>query len=323
MRDLAEILDSPWLAVPVAVALIMGYLTVNVLFSVWMERKASARFQLRLGPMEVGPHGTLQTIADTFKLLSKELITPSHVNRGLYFLAPVLAFAPIPALIALLPFSEHAAFTDLRISIVMLLALSGLGVISIFAAGWGSNNKFALLGAMRSIAQGLSYEIPIVLAILSVVLMTGTLNLADISAAQTGLPFVFFQPLAAVIYFIAALAETNRAPFDIPEAESELVAGFHTEYSGMRFAMFFFAEYSHMAIVAAVASTLFLGGWHGPLLPGTVWFLLKIYTLIFIMMWVRWTFPRLRFDQLMRFSWVVLVPLALINLLVTAVVIKL
>jgi NADH-quinone oxidoreductase subunit H len=301
----------------------MGYLTVNSLMIIWLERKFSARIQRRLGPTEVGPFGLLQTAADMLKLISKELLTPEHVHKPLYLIAPVLVFAPILALCSLFPVAESWVFFDYNIAIVLLLAFSGLNVVGIFAAGWGSNNKYALLGAVRAVAQNISYEIPLILAILPIVLITRSLSLYEIAAAQSSYPFILVQPLAAVIYLIAATAETNRAPFDIPEAESELVAGFHTEYSGMRFGMFFFAEFSNMVIVCAVATVLFLGGWHGPLLPGIVWFFIKVYALILVMMWFRWTFPRLRFDQLMTFAWVILVPLAIFNLLLTTLVIKL
>jgi len=203
------------------------------------------------------------------------------------------------------------------------LAISGVNILGIFFAGWGSNNKYALLGAVRSVAQNISYEIPLILSIIPIVMMTGSLSLYGIAAAQTIVPFVLLQPIAAIIFIISATAETNRAPFDIPEAESELVAGFHTEYSGMRFGLFFFAEYSNMIIVCGLATVLFLGGWKGPYLPGPVWFFIKVYALIVLMMWFRWTFPRLRFDQLMKFAWMVLVPIALINLLITTLVLKL
>ena len=321
--DFLEIFGNPWLAIAAITAVIMGYLTVNSLMIIWLERKFSARIQRRLGPTEVGPFGLLQTAADMLKLISKELLTPEHVHKPLYLIAPVLVFAPILALCSLFPVAESWVFFDYDMALVLLLAFSGLNVVGIFAAGWGSHNKYALLGAVRAVAQNISYEIPLILAILPIVLITRSLSLYEIAAAQSSYPFILVQPLAAVIYLIAATAETNRAPFDIPEAESELVAGFHTEYSGMRFGLFFFAEFSNMIIVCAVATVLFLGGWHCPLLPGFVWFFIKVYALILVMMWVRWTFPRLRFDQLMTFAWVILVPLAILNLLVSTLVIKL
>ncbi len=322
-NNLTQILDSPWLALAAAVAGIMGYLTINAMMLIWLERKLSARIQRRLGPTEHGPFGLLQSVADMGKLLSKELLTPDHVHKPLYLLAPVLVFAPVIALCSLFPLSETWIFHDFDIAVVLLLSISGLTIVGIFLAGWGSNNKYALLGAVRSVAQNISYEIPLILSVIPIVLMTGSMSLYQISLAQASFPFIVVQPVAALIFLIAATAETNRAPFDIPEAESELIAGFHTEYSGMRFALFFFAEYSNMIIVCALATVLFLGGWRGPFLPGWMWFLLKVYALIMLMMWFRWTFPRLRFDQLMSFAWIVLVPLAILNLLVTIVVIKL
>lgn len=318
-----QLAGNIWLAVLLTITVIMGYLTVNALMIIWMERKVSARMQRRLGPTERGPFGLLQTIFDMGKLLGKELVTPKDVHPVLYFAAPILIFAPILALCSLFPVSQAWVFHDYSIAIVLVLALSSLNVIAIFMAGWGSNNKYSLLGAVRSVSQNISYEIPLILSVLAVVLMARTLSLHGIVEAQAVYPFILVQPLAFVIYFISATAETNRAPFDIPEAESELVGGFHTEYSGMRFGMFFFAEFSNMVIVCALATVLFLGGGRGPLLPAPVWFFLKVYLLIFVMMWFRWTFPRIRFDQLLSFAWVILVPIALLNLLATAVVMKL
>ena len=308
----------------IGTAVITGYLSLNVLFLVWLERKVSAYIQRRLGPMEVGPHGTLQTIADMLKLLGKQLLTPIAADKAVYWLAPVMVFIPTLCLASLIPLSGAEAFADQPYGLVVIIALSGLTVIAIFMAGWASNNKYAVLGGMRSVAQVIAYEVPVLLAALSVVLIAGTMNLRGIADAQAhggvGLPFLLLQPVAAVLYFVGITAETNRAPFDIPEAESELVGGFHTEYSGMRFALFFFAEYTNMLVLGALGATLFLGGWHGPWLPGPVWLLLKAYALVAVMMWMRWTFPRLRFDQLMSFAWKLLIPVALVNLVVTALV---
>jgi len=331
-QTFADVFGSPWLAVPIAAAAIMGYLTFNTMFLVYAERKVSAWIQRRMGPTEVGPYGLAQTIADTLKLISKQMIVPKHIDKPLYYLAPIVVFAPVVAAVSLFPFSKDVVIQDLDLGLVVVFALGGVGIIGIFMAGWGSNNKYALLGAMRSVAQNISYEIPLILAALSVVIMANAMaphangmNLYHLVALQDhkGIWFVLLQPVAAVIYFIAALAETNRAPFDIPEAESELVAGFHTEYSGMAFSLFFFAEYTNMTIVSMVATVLFFGGWSGPLLPGVVWFILKTYALLFAMIWVRWTYPRLRFDQLMSFCWAVLIPLALLNLLITGLVLRL
>jgi NADH-quinone oxidoreductase subunit H len=301
----------------------MGYLSANALMIIWMERKVSARMQRRLGPTERGPFGLFQTFFDMIKLLGKELLTPAHVNRVLYLAAPIVIFAPVMAVCSLFPVTENWIFHDHSIAIVLVLAFGSFAVIGIFLAGWGSNNKFALLGAVRSVAQNISYEIPLILAILPIVMMSRSLSLVDITNAQAAFPFILVQPVAFLVFLVAGTAETNRAPFDIPEAESELVGGFHTEYSGMRFGLFFFAEYSNMIIVSALAAVLFLGGWRGPLLPDVVWFFLKVYAIIFVMMWFRWTFPRVRFDQLLSLAWLVLVPIALLNLLVTAVAIKL
>lgn len=294
------------------------FVSVNALFLVWMERRVAARLQLRRGPIHVGPQGLLQTVADAVKLLTKELVSPYASDRFLYCLAPVLAFAPLLGGFIILPLGEGVIIRDLNIGFLLLFSLANISFIGIFIAGWSSNNKYALLGSMRAVAQNISYEIPLMLSTMGVVICTQSLRMTDIVAAQDKIWFVLVQPVAFIIFFCAALAEANRAPFDIPEAESELVAGFHTEYSGMRFALFFLGEYTAIFISSAVAATLFLGGWRGPLLPGPVWLLLKTYLLVLIVMWVRWTFPRLRSDQLMAFAWKVLIPFALFNLLGTA-----
>jgi NADH-quinone oxidoreductase subunit H len=227
-----------------------------------------------------------------------------------------------------LPFGPNMTIDDINVGVLLVFAFSTFTVLAILTGGWASNNKYALLGAIRSVAQSVAYEIPLLLAVMSVVIMVHSLSFTDIVNAQTKIWFFFLQPVAALIYLISATAETNRAPFDIPEAESELIAGFHTEYSGMGFGLFFLAEYTNIFIVSAVATSLFFGGWNGPFgislgIPGVFWFLFKTYILIFVIMWVRWTFPRVRFDQLMNFSWKVMIPISLVNLLVTAIVIKL
>lgn len=306
--------------------MILGFLTFNVLFLIWLERKVSAHAQRRLGPMEVGPHGTLQTIADMLKLLSKQLVTPLATDHFTFLFAPILIFIPTICLTSLVPLGDAQAFAEMPNGLAVVVVLSGITVIAIFMAGWSSNNKYAVLGGMRSVAQVVAYEIPVLLSALSVVLIAQSLNLHQIVAGQH-VPYVLYEPVAALIFFIGITAETNRAPFDIPEAESELVGGFHTEYTGMRFALFFFAEYTNMLVLGAVGATLFLGGWKGPWvgsLPwlGPLYLLLKAYLVVFMMMWARWTFPRLRFDQLMNFAWKLLIPVALVNLLVTAVVLQ-
>lgn len=300
----------------------LAFIALNTLVLVYVERKVSARIQLRLGPMTVGPHGLLQTIADAVKLLSKEQILPKNVDKAVFLLAPVLAFFPVLVLFMVMPFSTFFTVRDLNIGVLFVLSFASLEVIAIFMAGWSSNNKYSLLGAMRSVAQVVSYEVPLLLSILAVILMVGSLKMSDVVAYQSGAWLVFLQPVAFIIFMIGGLADTNRAPFDIPEAESELVAGFHTEYSGMRFALFFLAEYSNVFLICCVATALFLGGSHGPLVDGVHWYLLKTYALVFVMIWIRWTFPRLRPDQLMDFCWKILTPIAIINLLVTGLVLK-
>lgn len=301
---------------------VMVVFTVNALFAVWLERKVSAHIQLRLGPMEVGFHGAIQSAADGIKLIGKEIITPKGVDKKLFPLAPYLVFFPSLLMFVVIPFSDKLQVQDLNIGLLYFFSISCIATIGIFMAGWASNNKYSLMGAVRSIAQSIAYEIPIILSILTIVIITQTLKLSEIISKQN-LWFIVVQPVAFVVYLIAAIAELNRTPFDIPEAESELVAGFHTEYSGMRFAIFFMAEYTNMFLVSAMAATLFLGGWRGPVLPPVVWFFIKTYAIVFLIIWVRWAFPRLRPDQLMNFCWKFLVPLALINLLLTTFVLKL
>jgi NADH-quinone oxidoreductase subunit H len=301
---------------------VIGLVAVNALFLIWMERKVSAHMQLRPGPMEVGFHGALQTIADALKLIGKELITPKDVDTLIYLLAPIVMFLPVLVCFVVIPFSPTLLIRDLNVGLLLIFAFSTLSVLAILMAGWSSNNKYSLLGAIRSVAQNIAYEIPLLITAMSIILMAGSFKPSDIVAQQSWIWNIFLQPLAFLLFITCGTAETNRAPFDIPEAESELVAGFHTEYSGMRFAIFFLAEYTNMFIVSAVATVLFLGGWHGPVLPPVVWFLLKVYAMIFLMMWFRWTFPRLRFDQLITFAWKILIPLALANLILTALVMK-
>jgi len=319
-RLLAGLVGDTAARTVLGVVFIMGFLTFNVLFLIWLERKVAGHIQRRLGPMEVGPHGSLQTLADMLKLLSKELFTPLAADRYTYLLAPILIFMPTLCVTSLIPVGDAVAFAEMPYGLIVITALSGLTVISIFMAGWSSNNKYAVLGGLRSVAQEVAYEIPVLLSALSVVLIAQSLDLTQIVDRQS-LPYILVEPLAALVFFIGITAETNRAPFDIPEAESELVGGFHTEYSGMRFAMFFFAEYTNMLVLGALGATLFLGGWKGPLLPGWLWIIVKAYAVILLMMWARWTFPRLRFDQLMSFAWKLLIPLALVNLVVTALVV--
>ena len=323
MEQLASIIG--WEALKMIVGLIgvLAFVVVNALILTWAERKVAGHMQRRIGPKEVGPYGLIQPIADALKLLGKEILTPRSVDKPLYYAAPMLIFIPVLVSFVVIPFDASLVVKDINVGILLVLAFSSLSMFSILMAGWGSNNKYALMGAIRSIAQNIAYEIPILLSLLPVIMMTNSFSLKSIVEAQNGLWFVFYQPLAFCIYFIAGVAETNRTPFDLPEAESELVAGYHTEYSGMRFALFFLAEYTNMFIVSAIAVTFFLGGYQGPFLPGIIWFLLKSYLLVFVIMWLKWTFPRVRFDQLLNISWKALIPLSFINLLITGGLLKL
>ena len=295
---------------------------VNTLVLTWIERKVSGHMQRRIGPKEVGPYGLIQAIADGIKLLGKDIITPRHVEKPLYLLAPVIIFIPVLVSFIVIPYDSFLQVKDINVGILVILAFSSLSVLSLLVAGWGSNNKYSIIGAMRSVAQNIAYEIPMLLSLLPVILMAGSFSLRDVAEAQKGLWYVFYHPIPFLIYFIAGVAETNRTPFDLPEAESELVAGFHTEYSGMRFALFFLAEYSNIFIISAIATTFFLGGYQGPVLPGVVWFFAKTYFLAFVIVWFRWTYPRVRFDQLLNFSWKLLIPVCFLWLLITGGLLK-
>lgn len=303
--------------------LMLGFINVTALFLVWLERKISAHIQSRLGPMYTGSwHGWAQTIADAVKLLFKEDIIPKNADVWVHRLAPIVVFVPGFIAMALLPFEKELIIADLNVGILFVFAVSSITVFGIVMGGWGSNNKYTLMGALRSAAQLVSYEVPYVLSALGVVMISQSLRLKDIVDAQANVWFIVYQPLGFLVFIIAALAEINRVPFDLPEAESELVAGFHTEYTGIKFAMFFLAEYGNMFLVSAFATTLFLGGWRGPLLPPIVWFFLKTYAIIFFYMWVRWTLPRFRVDRLMAFSWKVLTPLAFANIIITGLILS-
>jgi NADH-quinone oxidoreductase subunit H len=311
-----------------AVIIIISFIFLNAIMMGYLERKIAGHVQRRPGPMEVGFHGILQLVVDGVKLVGKELLVPLNVDRTLFRLAPILSFTPVILPLLVIPFSEKLQARDLNLGLVFIVSMTSINVMAILVAGWGSNNKYSMFGAMRAVAQSIAYEIPILLSMLAVILMANTFSLKEIVGAQQKIWFIVLQPLAFIIYIISGVAETNRAPFDLPEAESELTAGFHTEYSGMGFSLFFLGEYTNMFTVASVATVLFLGGWHGPTLPygeylGIVWFFLKVYFLLFFMIMIRWTYPRVRFDQLLNFAWKYLVPFSLANILITAVVIKL
>lgn len=325
MNDIALLIQSNVYARAVACVIgIMAVFNFHAVIAVWLERKISARMHLRLGPTEVGPFGLLQSLADAVKLLGKEIITPGGVDRKLYLLAPFVVLFPSLLMFVVIPFSDGLVVQDLDIGILYFFSVASMSTLGIFMAGWSSNNKYSLLGAMRSIAQSIAYEIPIILSILTIVFITQSLKLSDIvKYQQEHLWFAIPQFIAFLVYVTSAIAELNRTPFDMPEAESELVAGFHTEYSGMQFAIYFMAEYANMFLVSAMATTLFLGGWSGPLLPGVLWFFIKVYALVFFIIWVRFSFPRMRPDQLLGFCWKFLIPVALANLLITSLVIQL
>ncbi len=332
--------------IPVYVAQLGMVLAVFVMLllsaavMVYSERKVAAFIQQRYGPYLVGPKGLLQPIADVIKLMFKEPLRPVAADKVIFILAPILSATAAFAAFAVVPFGAETTFfglleepiklqvADVNVAVLVVFAITSISVYGIVLAGWSSNSKYSLLGALRSASQMISYELSYGMALASVLVLAGSLSLTDIVNAQEGawfgvIPrwFVFVQPLGFVIFMIAGVAETNRAPFDFPEAEQELVAGYHTEYSSTAFMMFFLAEYINMVTAAAVATDLFLGGWHGPFLPeylGWIWFLVKIAAILFFYIWMRWTLPRLRYDQLMQFGWKVLLPLAALNLIVTA-----
>ncbi|OIK12586.1 NADH-quinone oxidoreductase subunit NuoH [Bacillus sp. MUM 13] len=298
---------------------VLGFVTYAIL----SERKIMGLMQMRIGPNQVGGRwGLLQTAADVLKLLIKEDTIPKLADRPLFILAPVIAFAPSFMVIAAIPFTSRLQFADMGVGLLYYVALSGITTVGVVSAGWASNNKYALIGGMRAAAQMISYEIPLVMSLVGVIMLAGSLNLNDIVHAQAGLWYIIKQPIAFIIFMICAVAELNRVPFDLPEAESELVAGYHVEYSGFRWAFFMLSEYVYMFAMAALTTVLFLGGWHAlPFLhfiPGVIWFGLKFSAVIYLLIWIRVTFPRLRADQLMEFGWKVLLPIALANIFLTA-----
>jgi NADH-quinone oxidoreductase subunit H len=323
------------------IVVVLNSVLVAVTFMVLLERKVIAWVQVRLGPMRVGPWGTLQPIADVVKLMTKEDITPVKADRVLFTAAPMIALIPAFVVFAVIPFGPEVTIfgrpitlyiTDLNVGLLYIVSVASIGVYGIILAGWASNSKYPLLASLRASAQLISYEVAVTMALVSMIVTAGTMSMVGIVNAQYnhGVWYLFAQPLAFFIYFVGGLAETNRAPFDLPEAEQELTGGFHTEYSGMRFALFFLAEYANMIVVSSVATTLFLGGWLRPfpnvealalldIIPGWIWFLLKTFVWLYIFLWVRATLPRYRYDQLMRLGWKVLIPLAIANVMVTAV----
>jgi NADH-quinone oxidoreductase subunit H len=307
-----------WAVIVAAIILVFIILTVMIL--IWLERKLAGDIQSRLGPARVGSKfGLLQSPADVLKLLLKEDIIPACADKPLFVIAPALVFVPAFLAYLVLPFGRRLVAQDLDIGLLYVVAVSALPALGLLMGGWGSNNKYAIIGGMRAVAQLMTYEIPLGLSLLTVVMAFGSLSTVDIVAGQARWWSIASPPLlvAGIIYFVCALAETNRVPFDLPEAEAELVAGYHTEYSGIRWALFLMGEYTYIFFVAGFGVTLFLGGWHGPLLPPVLWFLIKTYAVILAIIWIRWTYPRLRIDQIMGFGWKVLVPVALLNLIVS------
>jgi NADH-quinone oxidoreductase subunit H len=292
---------------------------------IFAERKIAGHMQARTGPNRVGPFGLLQPIADVLKLFFKEEFIPAEANKVIFNIAPMLAVIPALVTFSVIPFGSSPALVgaDVNVGLLVFLGMSSLGVYAITLGGWASNNKYALLGGLRSSAQMISYELAMGLSTVGVIMLASSLSLVDIVHAQQKMWFVVFQPVAFVIFIITALAETNRAPFDLPEAEGELVAGFHTEYSSMKFGLFFLGEFMNVISISCIAVTLFLGGWNGPgpVSLGLLWFMLKLAVLLFFFIWVRWTYPRLRYDQLMNLGWKVLLPITLANIVVTALAI--
>ncbi|SIR34216.1 NADH dehydrogenase subunit H [Peribacillus simplex] len=300
---------------------VLGFVTYGIL----SERKIMGFMQMRVGPNQIGGKwGLLQTVADVLKLLIKEDTIPKKADKPLYILAPVIAFAPAFMVLATLPFTDAFQFADIGVGLLYYIAISGISTIGIVTAGWASNNKYSLIGGMRAAAQMISYEIPLVMSLVGIVLLTGSLNLNDIVAAQEKVWFIFLQPIAFIVFFIAAVAELNRVPFDLPEAESELVAGYHVEYSGFRWAFFMLSEYVYMFAMATLTTVLFLGGWNSipflDFIPSAIWFGLKFSAVFYVLVWIRVTFPRIRADQLMEFGWKVLLPVALANIFLTALI---
>jgi NADH-quinone oxidoreductase subunit H len=328
--------DSETLILLLKIVSIFGGVMGALAYLTWLERKMMARVQMRPGPTRVGPFGLLQPIADGLKFLFKEDVIPTHANRFLYIAAPVVSLIPALLSFSVIPFGPQLQVADLSVGLLFIFAITSLGVYGIVLGGWASNSKYPLMGAMRSSAQMISYELSLTLSVIGVLMIANTLSLSELVTSQQGtwLGFIprwniFLQPIAFIVYAISAIAETNRLPFDLAESEQELVAGWHTEYSSLKFAMFMLAEYANMVTVSALATIMFLGGWTGPMfgpdwlqmaLP-TVWFVLKISIFIFFYVLLRSTIPRFRYDQLMKFGWKFLLPLSLANIVVTSFIV--
>lgn len=298
--------------------IVVVIVVLAALILILLERKVAGWTSQRPGPNRLGPRGWFQTIADAIKLLGKEDSTPANADKFMFKIAPMIIFSLPMMTLAVIPYGKGMAPINLDLGIIYYLAITSISTLAFLMAGWGSNNKYALIGGMREVAQMISYEIPLLFSLLGVVMITQTFNLGVIVEAQKTIPFIFLQPLAFVIFIIAGMAEVNRAPFDLVEADQEVVAGPFVEYTGLRWGLFFLGEYGNMTAMSALAATVFLGGWQGlGFFPGWIWFWLKVGIVIFFMMWVRWTFPRIRIDHLMNFAWKILLPLSILNIFLT------
>lgn len=324
-------MNEPWWIMVIQAAIVVFVVITGFAYTLLWERKLLGRFQARYGPNRAGPFGYMQPLADVVKLIFKEDFVPEGANRFLFQAAPVLSIVAAVTAIAMIPFGDpihiqgytiQLVGANVSVGLLVLFALSGLGFYGLILGGWASGNKYSLLGAARTAAQLVSYEVAMGLSVVGVLMISRSMNLVEIVHGQENSAwYILFQPIGFLVFLVAAVAETNRAPFDLPEAESELVAGYHTEYAGLKFAMFFLAEYVNMIIISALGATLFLGGFLGPWLPGFVWLIIKIAVLLFLFIWLRATLPRLRYDQLMRFGWKLLLPIATANLVITAIIV--
>ena len=316
----------------VMILVVVGCLMLFVAYLTLVERKFLGYLQVRLGPNRVGYFGLLQPIADGIKSFVKEDIIPLNADKAVFVIAPMVSFFCALSMFAVIPFGDSVTLfgreiklviADVDIGILYIFAMGTLGEYGIVLGGWASGNKYGLLGALRAAAQMISYEVALGLIVIGAIILTGSLRLTDIVEAQRGAWFIVYQPFAFLLYIVAGLAEINRTPFDMPESESELASGYNIEYSSMKFALFMIAEYIHLVTVAALATTLFLGGWLGPLLPGPVWFFIKMFSIVFLFIWIRGTYPRMRYDHIMKLGWKILFPLALLNVVVTALIVAL